>query len=99
MHHNFINEIGDLIKREGSRSYLNPTAGCSNLYQASLCGITATFSHMGLVRIHAHDLDVSLVPAIVFTKGSDWVVSLWHKHLMAYSRSIRTTLSPRDIAA
>lgn len=99
MHYKLITEIGDLIKREGSRSYLNTASGCSDLYQSSLCGMTATFSRAGLVRLHAHDLDVSISTGLVFYKGSEWCVSLWHKHLMAYSRSIRSTVVARDIAA
>jgi hypothetical protein len=70
---NAILDIADMLRRDGHRLYNSGgMEGC--MYQASLCGVTASFGRGGaIMQIVAHDLQVgvTLTEAPVDDDGID----------------------------
>lgn len=103
-----IPDIAEMIRRDGQRVYSTVCPeGCA--WQASLCGLTAGFALGGTLKIlQAHDLhivirsidtandgaeDTEAMLVTRYIKGNAATLTVWHRHLAAYRRSMRTGLA------
>lgn len=86
--HRQINDIADVVKHEGSRSFCvkDIEAGKARMV---FCGIEAVYLKNAVICLKAHDLHVEIIAGgiISFHKGSAIVLHAWHRHLAFYRRS------------
>lgn len=87
-----VADIEAMVRREGARQY------CANdsqqgFYRAQLCGVSAHLKpKSGICRLYTADTDLVLGAdgALHFAKGNVTSLRLWHRHLNAYRKAMRS---------